>query len=142
MIYKHTQVGYLMIYVLIAVALLFGFVSIQDDVAMFAKIFMVLVVAILASFTTLTVEIDNQFLRFKFGFGLFRKKFALDQIESVKAVKHKWYYGWGIRFCLVPRLWIYNVSGFDAVEITLKNGSAFRIGTDEPEKLVRSIKPR
>jgi len=131
-----------MIYVLIAVALLFGFVSIQDDVAMFAKIFMVLVVAILASFTTLTVEIDNQFLRFKFGFGLFRKKFALDQIESVKTVKHKWYYGWGIRFCLVPRLWIYNVSGFDAVEITHKNGSAFRIGTDEPEKLVRSIKSR
>lgn len=130
-----------MIYVLVAIIALFGFILMQDDeVPTSAIIVMVLVVAILTSFTTLTVEIDDQFLRLKFGFGLFRKKFKLDQIASAKAVKHKWYYGWGIRYCLGPKMWIYNVSGFDAVEITHKNGSAFRIGTDEPEKLVRSIK--
>jgi len=30
---------------------------------------------------------------------------------------------------------IFNVSGFDAVEIKMKNGKIYRIGTDEPEKL-------
>ncbi len=46
-----------------------------------------------------------------------------------------WYYGWGIRGWLWPKMWIYNVSGFDAVEIKLKNGKMYRIGTDEPKKL-------
>jgi hypothetical protein len=36
-------------------------------------------------------------------------------------------------------MWIYTVSGFDAVEITLKNGAIFRIGTDEPKALEQSI---
>ena len=34
---------------------------------------------------------------------------------------------------------IYNVSGFDAVEIQLKNGKIYRIGTDEPKKLEQAI---
>jgi hypothetical protein len=36
-------------------------------------------------------------------------------------------------------MWIYNVSGFDAVEITLKNGNTYRIGTDEPKELEQAI---
>jgi hypothetical protein len=36
-------------------------------------------------------------------------------------------------------MWIYNVSGFDAVEIKLKNGKVYRIGTDEPKKLEQTI---
>jgi hypothetical protein len=35
--------------------------------------------------------------------------------------------------------WLWNVSGIDAVELTMKNGDRFRIGTDEPEKLVTAI---
>ncbi|MBU4315558.1 hypothetical protein KJ673_04125 [Patescibacteria group bacterium] len=141
MTYKHTQVGYLMIYVLIAVIALFGFIIKQDPGAPWpAIIVMVFTVFVLTSFTTLTVIIDNQYLRIKFGYGLFRKKFALDQIESVKATKHKWYYGWGIRFCPSPKMWIYNISGFDVVEVVMKDGKTYRIGTDEPEKLAGSIK--
>jgi hypothetical protein len=34
---------------------------------------------------------------------------------------------------------IWNVSGFDAVELDLAGGRHFRIGTDEPELLVRAI---
>ena len=37
-------------------------------------------------------------------------------------------------------MWIYNVSGFDAIELTMKNGKIYRIGTDEPEKLEAAIK--
>jgi len=36
-------------------------------------------------------------------------------------------------------MWIYNVSGFDAVEIKLKNGKTYRIGTDESQKLEQAI---
>ena len=101
---------------------------------------MVLILFILASFTALTASIDENYLRIKFGYGIFARKFALNQIASVQAVKNHWYYGWGIRLWLWPKMWIYNVSGFDAVEITMKNGKVYRIGTDVPEELETAIK--
>ncbi|MBU0456742.1 MAG: hypothetical protein ABH824_07130 [Nanoarchaeota archaeon] len=94
---------------------------------------------LLASFSTLTVTVDNKNLKIKFGYGIFRKSFLLKEIISVRAVKNHWYYGWGIRFWLWSRMWIFNVSGFDAVEIKMKNGKVYRIGTDESDKLEQAI---
>ncbi|MGB2790991.1 MAG: hypothetical protein WBC29_00355 [Candidatus Moraniibacteriota bacterium] len=147
--YKHTQIGYLMLVVLLIVLGLFVRVYISalveppsvDSGPNFAiSAVMVFILFVLASFATLTVLIDENFLRIKFGCGIFSKKFALDQIASVKSVKNRWYYGWGIRLWLWPKMWIYNVSGFDAVEITLKNGKVYRIGTDVPEELEVAVK--
>lgn len=100
---------------------------------------MAFILFILASFVTLTVYIDEKYLRIKFGYGIFRKSFLLNDVASVRAVKNQWYYGWGIRIWLWPYMWIYNISGFNAVEITLKNGKIYRIGTNEPEKLEQAI---
>ena len=101
---------------------------------------MALILFILASLTILTTSIDENYLRIKFGYGIFRKKFSANEIASVAQVKNYWYYGWGIRLWFWPRMWIFNVSGFDAVEIRMKNGKIYRIGTDEPEKLETAIK--
>jgi hypothetical protein len=101
---------------------------------------MVLILFILASFATLTVSIDENYLRIKFGYGIFRKRFAVSEITSAERVKNHWYYGWGIRLWLWPTTWIFNVSGFDAVEITMKNGRVYRIGTDAPLELESVIK--
>lgn len=103
---------------------------------------MTLVPIILASFATLRVTIDEKYLRIKFGYGIFCKKFPLGEIVSAERVKNKWYYGWGIRLWLWPTTWIYNVSGFDAVEITMKSGRVYRIGTDVPHELEAAIKER
>ena len=101
---------------------------------------MILILFIFASFTTLTTSIDENCLRIKFGYGIFRKKFALSEIASVTRVKNHWYYGWGIRLWLWPKMWIYNVSGFDAVELVMKNGKVYRIGTNVPGELEAAIK--
>lgn len=101
---------------------------------------MILILFVLSSVTTLTVSIDEKYLGIKFGYGIIRKKFLLNEIISVKQVKNHWYYGWGMRFWFWPRMCIYNVSGFDAVEITLKNGKIYRIGTDDPSELETAIK--
>ena len=101
---------------------------------------MVLVLFILASFATLTVSIDENYIRVKFGYGIFRKKIPLTEISSVKTVKNHWYYGWGVRLWLWPTMWIFNVSGFNAVEVTMKNGKIYRIGTDVPQELETAIK--
>jgi len=137
--YKHTQIGYLLIIVLIAVSLLFGSILPQTGFNLPLLIFMIFILFILASFGSLQVMIDENYLRIRFGYGIFRKKFSLKDILSAKTVKNRWYYGWGIRGWLWPKMWIYNVSGFDAVEIKMKNGKRCRIGTDEPRKLEQII---
>jgi hypothetical protein len=55
----------------------------------------------------------------------------------VAAVTNPWYYGWGIRW--TPKGPLYNVSGFEAVEIRMLSGKSFRIGTDEPDLLRQAI---
>src|SRR3989344_4352481 len=147
--YKHTQIGYLTLVVTFAVLVLFAWLqitaraeppSVNSGTNFAFTAIMVLILFILASFTTLTVSIDGNCLRVKFGYGIFRKKFMLSEIVLAKQVKNHWYYGWGIRLWLWPKIWIYNVSGFDAVEINMKNGNVYRIGTDEPERLEVAIK--
>ena len=36
--------------------------------------------------------------------------------------------------------WLYNVSGFDAVAMTLRDGRTFALGTDDPHGLVDAIR--
>ncbi|MDT8357285.1 MAG: hypothetical protein RQ758_02135, partial [Methanomicrobiaceae archaeon] len=133
--YRHTQTGYVIIIALIATSLLFGFILAQTGFDPFIVVLMILILSLLASFSTLQVTVDENYLRIKFGYGIFRKKFPLDKIASAKRVRNRWYYGWGIRIWFWPYMWIYNVSGFDAVEIVMKNGKRYRIGTDQPQEL-------
>ena len=147
--YKHTQIGYLMIVVMLVVLVLFAWIQITaraeppsyDSGANFAiTAIMALILFILASFSTLAVTLDDNYLQIKFGYGIFRKKFPREEIASAKIVKNHWYNGWGIKPWLWPKMWIYNVSGFDAVEIIMRNGRIYRIGTDVPSELETAIK--
>ena len=147
--YKHTQISYLMLVVTLAVLVLFVWLQVTaraeppsvDSGPNFAiTAVMALILFILASFAMLTVTIDENYLRIKFGYGIFRKKFLLGEINSVKEVKNRWYYGWGIRVWFWPYMWIFNISGFDAVEIIMRNGKVYRVGTDTPRELEAAIK--
>lgn len=146
--YKHTQIGYLMIVVTLAVLALFVWMyitasaepeSVDSGTNFAVTTTMVLILFIMSSFVSLQVTVDEKYLWIKFGCGIYKKKFLLSDIISAKTVKNHWYYGWGIRLCLWPKMWIFNVSGFDAVEIKLKNGRVYRIGTDEAKKLEQAI---
>lgn len=146
--YKHTQIGCLMLVVTLAVLVLFVWMyitasaepeSVNSGTNFAVTTTMVLVLFIMSSFVSLQVRIDGKYLQIKFGYGVFQKKFSLNDILSVKIVKNHWYYWWGIKVWFWPKMWIYNVSGFDAIEIKLKNGKIYRIGTDEPKKLEQAI---
>ena len=137
--YKHTQIGYLLIFVLLAVILYFGIFLKLAGLDPILVAFLFLILFFLASFVSLKVTVNEKHLRIKFGYGIFTKRFELEKIVSVKAVKNAWYHGWGIRIWFWPYLWIYNISGFDAVEIKMKNGKRYRVGTDEPKKLESAL---
>ena len=118
---------------------IYGVITAETNMPNFAIGVMVFVVFILASFGTLKVSVDEQNVAIKFGYGIFRKRFLVSEIGSVKQVKNHWDYGWGIRLWFWPYMWIYNVSGFDAVELIMKNGKMCRIGTDIPQELETAI---
>jgi hypothetical protein len=89
-------------------------------------------------FSSLTVEIADGELRIHFGPGFWRKRYSLADVTGADVARSSWWEGWGIR--ITPRGMLYNVSGMGAVEIKLRSGQRFRIGTDEPEVLAQALR--
>ncbi len=140
--YEHTQAGTLMRLVFGSAVVISGGVAVltalNDLSSAFIPIGVTTVLAACAFlFHALTVSVSRDTIVLRFGIGLIRKRFAATEIQRAVTVSNRWYYGWGIK--LTPHGWLYNVSGFDAVEILLSNGRKYRIGTDEPEELCSAI---
>jgi hypothetical protein len=95
-----------------------------------------LLVALL--FGSMTVTIDQQDIRIRFGVGLIHKRFSLNTVRLYRPVQSPWYYGWGIK--MIPGGWLYNVAGSSAVELLLETGKYVRIGTDEPDALLAALR--
>jgi len=135
--YKHTQVGYLLLIIYIVVILFIGYMNIVTGSNGVSLVVLLIMLIVLVLFATLTVTVDERIIKIRFGVGLIRKSFHLKDVESYSIVKNPWYYGWGIRY--TPRGWLFNVSGFSAIELQMKNGKLYRIGTDDPEGLARAV---
>jgi len=88
-------------------------------------------------FRSMTIEISDTELTWYFGSGFPLKRVPISEVASAEAVRTSFWNGWGIHY--TPRGWLYNVSGFGAVCVTLRNGKRFCLGTDEPEKLAREL---
>lgn len=100
----------------------------------------VMLVILMACFSWLTVSVQSDGIQLSFGVGWVRRKIPYDRIVSTEIVRNKWWYGWGIR--LTPHGWMWNISGFEAVELLYEDGKAFRIGSDDPQALKRAIDAR
>lgn len=98
---------------------------------------LVVLVVVLALFSSLTVVVDDEALRTAFGPGLLRHAWPLDHIRGWQAVRNPWWYGWGIH--LTPNGWLYNVSGSEAVEVVLSDDRRRRIGTNDPAGLMAAL---
>lgn len=138
--YQHTQIGYVILVALGAGLLLLIGLMLANGFEGVALVVLLFLAVCLVMFATLTVEIDEEALSIRFGPGPIQKRFRLADISSCRVVKNPWYYGWGIR--LTPSGWLYNVSGFWAVELQMKNGQKYRLGTDDPEGLVQAVQDR
>ncbi len=131
--YNHTQIGHhVMIGLGIGCLVILALILLGDQspIAIFVLL-LLLITAML--FGWLTIRLSEDRLTWSFGIGLVHKSVRIDEIERVSIVRNHWLYGWGIR--LTPHGWLYNVSGLAAVEVRLKNGKQFRLGTDQPEEL-------
>ena len=89
--YKHTQVGYLIIIVMAAVMVLIGIILANAGINWIAIGVLVLIAVALVLFSSLTVVIRKDELEVRFGPGLIRKRFSLNEIESCQVVKTPWF---------------------------------------------------
>lgn len=141
MTYKHTQTGWVILVACLAAVVFFWVLPTPPEAKRIAQpVICFLLATVAALFATLTVEVDNKLIQIKFSIGLIRKSFRLDEIATVRPVRNQWWWGWGVR--LIPGGWLYNVSGLNAVELSMTNGKKFRIGTDEPRVLADVIQAR
>ena len=92
---------------------------------------------VLALCHSLTVRVSRSEIALSFGVGLIRKQFLIGDISRARIVQNRWYNGFGIR--KIRGGWLYNVSGFDAIEIQLKNERKYRIGTNQPKQLLAAV---
>jgi hypothetical protein len=97
-----------------------------------------LIMVVAASlFSRMTVTVADGSISLEMARGLVRRSWRLTDLQVVRVVHTNWYNGWGIHGW--GHNWLYNVSGYGAVELDLANGARAYIGSDEPERLLQSI---
>ncbi len=139
--YEHTQRTLVpfVIYDVTFMAVIFGLLI--GGAALLPIIVTVLAFGVIAviviTFSQLNVRVDSATVTARFGAGWPSKEIPLRDISAVTPVRNRWYHGWGMR--KVPRGWMYNVWGLDAVELERTSGTVFRIGTDQPRELAAAI---
>ena len=142
-VYRHTQTAthavtaFLVVSMLLLVSIVFGAGDLGAILLMVA--FLVLVGAIMVAFNRLEVLVDDREVVVQFRWGWPHRRYPLADIHRVDVVRNKWWYGFGVR--ITPHGWLYSVWGLDAVQLNFADGNAFRIGTDEPERLAAAIDP-
>jgi len=138
--YSHTQMGWVIIGFVLAAIIIITAVLIFHEFHWIAFLAAAVLLTLLLLFASLTVVGYETCLEIRFGIGLVRKRFAFKDIQSCKKVRNSPAYGFGIR--LIPGGWLYNVSGLDAVELQIKSGKKYRIGTDVPDELLRFLQQK
>ncbi len=142
-VYRHRQIGILILWALglavgVASVILIPIASRGSAIATIPAVVLIVLAVFMLLFGALTVEVSQDRILLWFGPGLIRKEFSVRDIRRAAVARNPWYYGWGIR--LTPHGWLFNVSGFEAVEIELNSGRKYRIGTDEPQELLSAIR--
>ena len=135
--YCHTQRGTLTIVLCLLLAALDAAIMWRTGQWPLAAV-LILLLAVAAVFSSLTVEVSDNELRWHFGPGFWAYRVPLSEIQTVAPVRNHWWNGFGIRIASGFRL--YNVSGLDAVELHLKSSDVRRIGTDDPQGLAGALK--
>jgi len=138
-IYSHRQIGIIQIWASV------GALSVLLITSVFVpEIWFLFIVAILALgfgllfFSTLTVKVTESAVCISFGpVPVVRKRIPLEKILEWSRVTTPWYYGWGLRY--IKNGTLYNISGFDGVEIRFHDSKRIRIGTDDPAGLTAAI---
>jgi hypothetical protein len=136
LLYKHTQVAWPIIIPADVGAFVFLYLTLAEDTAFAALGFFILAM-VTYLFYALTVVGTDETLQIRFGIGLIRKTFRLEDIRAIEPFRTSFWHGWGIHFS--PDGTVFNVSGYDAVRLTMADRKRYIIGTDDRDRLIRYV---
>ncbi len=140
--YKHRQIGTLMgviaLFVMLLGLILVRTLSLRGEQYSWLIVGLPLLITVitLALFSVLEVSIDARHLTWRF-LPFITKSVPLADVLEAKPTRTSFIYGWGIHY--TDRGWLYNVSGFSAVHIRMRDGKQFMLGSDEPAALADAI---
>jgi hypothetical protein len=137
--YRRTQRG-MLIYVAALLPLTFATFAIAQAIPFAAWLTGILGVLIAISFGSLTVIVDDDAVRLRFGIGIGRRTIPLSAIRSAKVVDASAISGIGIRW--LGDGWLYNVAFGSVVELALDDGKRMQIGAPDPKALLAAIESR
>jgi hypothetical protein len=139
MMYQHTQLAWAIWAILawITTFLVMAIMLSGSNAAILLFAGILLLVAVL--FYGLTIKVDTQSKQFTWwlGPGLIKKTLSFDEITAVRAVKNSLRHGIGMK--ITNDGWVYSVSGFSAVEITLQDGMKYRVGTNDQAGVLKAL---
>lgn len=139
--YRRTQTGYLILGVVGAVLVAVGAGVPSGTNSTRWTVAAAVLVAAGVGFGRLTVEVRDGALQVSFTLGWPRWRWSLHEIASAREVRNSWLAGWGLHWVPgFPGYWVINVSGFAAVELRLRNGRRYRVGTDDPDGLLAVLR--
>jgi len=144
--YKTKQVGWVIISLIVGIAITLTVISFilegtSQEFTRATIIFMTVFTLLPFLFGTLQTTVNDKDIVVKFGIGLVKKTIPLNTVKSMKVVRNKFIYGWGIRF--TPHGWLWNIAGYDAVEFEIEGVKRkFRLGCKDPQEMIKAIKKR
>ena len=137
--YKETQFGWFVIVLMLAVLTNLSFCYFFQwgtnpiSLTGYIGLSILFLICFLLFFKMKTILTDLH-INISYGVGLIQKKISLDQVEAVRVVRNRWYYGLGIK--ILKNGTLYNIHGLDAVELDIKKqNTIIRIGSGDPQKL-------
>ncbi|MEJ2187697.1 MAG: hypothetical protein P8Z36_17550 [Gemmatimonadota bacterium] len=143
--YEHRQTGRVVVALVALAAILplrhFVFAAASRDASVLTPLAVVALLVLLVVgvlFSSLTIQVLHGHLMWSLGPGFFRHMLPLERIRDVQVRDNPWLQGLGIRKRDGVRG--YAVAGGSAVEIELEDGERIRLGTDDPEGLVRALR--
>ncbi len=142
--YSHTQTAPLYL-LLVGLGLIFWVVAWFVPEAVVQWILLgsgALMLGLAVCFRQLTVSDEGTYLRVAFGpVAMFRRKVIYSQITSATPGRSTLLDGWGIHWSPSGGV-VWNLWGFDCVDVHLKQGRKVRIGTDDPTGLATFLQQR
>ena len=140
-VYEHRQIGWVtIVLIFVVVTALSIALGISERTAGQRDAFNAIVFAlavIAAIFSSLQIRITKEYIAWWFGLPFIGRRVRLKEIDSVAAIRTNIVEGWGIH--LTWHGWLWNVSGFNAVQIVLRSGTRYAVGTPEPQAVIDAI---
>lgn len=116
----------------------------SSDLGLVSTFGLILLVMLLFLYLRLDTKVDSTGVSYRFfPFQLDYKIIAWNEIEKAYVRKYNPildYGGWGLRIGLFGKGRAYNVSGNMGLQLELKNGKKFLLGTQRPEEMEKVLK--